>query len=93
MNYNFISIRLSILFAAICLCGCSSLPKVERVDIDQRIDISGRWNDIDSQKVAAAMIADCLSSPWINRYSSSRGRQPDIIIGIVVNRTYEHINI
>jgi len=94
MKYNVEGLVLLVVFAVVCLCSCSSLPKVERVAIDRRVDISGRWNDIDSNTVSSSMIADCLSSPWINRYMSRHGgKRPDIIIGTVVNRSYEHINI
>ena len=35
--------------------GCSN-RKVQRVDPEERIDLSGRWNDTDSKMTASAMI-------------------------------------
>ena len=94
MKYDLAAARLIILLTAVCLWGCSSLPEIERVHIDAELKISGRWNDIDSNKVSGAMIADCLNSPWSSRYSSShRGKRPDVIIGRIFNRSHEHINI
>ena len=43
--------------------GCSSGTKVTRVDPNIVTDLSGRWNDTDSQEVAKAMIKEALSYP------------------------------
>ena len=76
------------------LLGCSSNPKVNRIAFDKASDISGRWNDTDSRMVSAAMIDDCAIHPWLSSYRSSHnGRKPDVIVGMVVNRSHEHINV
>ena len=74
----------------IFLAGCGT--KVTRMDVDEVKDLSGRWNDTDSRMVAQAMIDSCLNHPWLTQYISRTGKQPDIIVGEVRNRSSEHIN-
>ena len=87
----FIFISFSCIFM---VTACSSKPIVKRVEVDKTVDLSGRWNDTDSRLVAGEMIADCLNRPWINKFIlSHKGRNPDVIVGTVVNRSHEHISI
>jgi len=72
------------------LAGCGT--KVQRIDVEETRDLSGRWNDTDSRLVAEAMIEDCLSRPWLPEFRGRSGKKPDIIVGQVVNRSSEHIN-
>ena len=65
------------------LSGCAT--KVTRIDVGEVRDLSGRWNDTDSQLVAEAMIQDCLNRPWLGEFSTRHGRRPDLIVGQVVN--------
>lgn len=70
-------------------CGKS----VKRIGVEEVKDISGRWNDTDSRLVAEEMIRDCLDRPWITDFSASHaGKRPDIIVGRIRNKSYEHIN-
>ena len=73
------------------LAGCASL-KVDRVDVDKTVDLSGRWNDTDSRLVSEEMINDVLSRPWIDRFRAGRRNNPVVIVGSVRNRSDEHIN-
>ena len=76
------------------LTGCALTPKVDRMAVDTTVDISGRWNDADSRMVADEMIKDCLKRPWLGRFSNSHaGRIPTVIVGMVRNRSHEHINV
>jgi hypothetical protein len=59
---------------------------------DSQIDLSGRWNDVDSQMVATAMINDVVSRPWISDFTVVAKRKPVLIIGDVKNRSDEHID-
>ena len=70
--------------------GCQT--KVDRVDPDEVIDISGRWNDIDTQSVANEMIADIAKRPWIEEYTAKNGKKPVVIVGTIRNKTSEHID-
>ncbi len=82
---------LAILVVVLLLAGCASL-KVDRVDVDKTVDLSGRWNDTDSRLVSEEMISDVLSRPWIDRFRAGRGNNPVVIVGSVRNRSDEHIN-
>lgn len=69
--------------------GCSRT--VTRVSPDQQIDLSGRWNDTDSKMVAEEMIKDVLNRPWRSNFSDAEGRKPVVIVGIIQNKSAEHI--
>jgi hypothetical protein len=53
--------------------------------------LSGRWNDTDSKLVAEEMIKDVLTRPWRGNYKIESGKNPVIIVGIISNKTSEHI--
>ncbi len=73
------------------LNGCGS-RKIARVDPSETIDLSGRWNDSDSRLVSDEMIGDLLTSAWIPRYLKSNDKRPVIVVGLVENKSHEHIN-
>ena len=68
-------------------CGRS----VTRVSPDQQIDLSGRWNDTDSKLVAEEMIRDVLARPWRSDFYNAMNKKPVVIVGIVSNKSSEHI--
>lgn len=72
------------------LFACAT--KVERMDNRLIKDVSGRWNDTDSQMVAAEMIQDCLNSGWYTKATTRLGKEPVVIVGSVANDSMEHIN-
>lgn len=73
------------------LVGCAK--RVERIEPDEVIDLSGRWNDTDSRLVSEEMIADCLNHPWITLYTTKYGQAPVVIVGGIRNMSHEHIAI
>lgn len=77
------------LAALVAIPGCKT--KVERVATEEVIDLSGRWNDTDSQLVSAEMIGDLASRPWIEAYTAQNGQKPVVIVGTVRNKSSEHI--
>lgn len=77
------------LAAVVVLPGCKT--KVERVAVDETIDLSGRWNDTDSQLVSAEMISDLANRPWIEEFVAQHGKKPVVIVGPVRNLSSEHI--
>ncbi|MCB1161648.1 MAG: penicillin-binding protein activator LpoB [Candidatus Krumholzibacteriia bacterium] len=91
MKRNPILLVAVLALAAVTLLGGCSKTQVTRVDTDTTIDMSGHWNDADSRMVADAMIADCLSSPWLNRHAMAEGKNPVVIVGSIRNKTTEHI--
>ena len=81
------------LAAGLALTGCGSGTKVTRVDTGVVTDLSGRWNDTDSRLVAETMVKEALNYPWLDNYTKSKGRQPVVVVGTVMNRSHEHINV
>lgn len=79
------------IFSIAILFGCSQRT-VTRVSPDQQIDLSGRWNDVDSKMVANKMVQQFLNSPRYQQYSSDNGKTPAIIVGYIKNKTSEHID-
>lgn len=76
------------------LTACSTAPKIERMEPDTTVDISGKWNDTDSRLVAEEMIEDCLNRPWVEKFEQRhQQRTPAVIVGTVKNRSHEHINV
>ena len=82
---------ITLITALIVLFACETV-KVSRVDVAEQIDLSGEWNDTDSQLVSKEMIADALSRPWIDEFVSKKRQKPRVIVGTVKNRSHEHIN-
>jgi len=77
--------------ALAALAGCQT--SVSRVSTDEVIDLSGRWNDSDSQIVSREMIQDALSHRWLDDFESKGlGRIPVIMVGDIRNHSSEHIN-
>ncbi len=70
-------------------CG----TKVTRVSPDKVIDLSGRWNDTDSRLVAEEMVKEALSRPWVDNFGQKHHKRPTVIVGTVLNRSHEHINV
>ena len=77
----------------ICALAISSCARktVTRVNPDQQIDLSGRWNDTDSRLVAEEMTQDALGKNWRSNFVDKNGKNPVIIIGIITNKSHEHI--
>ena len=73
------------------LGGCST--QVTRVDVDEVHDLSGIWNDTDSQLVAKEMINDMMGHNWQNNFYKKNKRLPTVIVGTINNLSHEHINV
>ena len=76
----------------VALCACASTPRVTRTASDDAIDVSGYWNDTDSQMVSSEMVNDSLGRVWIDDWRGATGDKPTVIVGAVRNRSSEHIN-
>lgn len=74
------------------MAACASTPKVTRTDVNQVIDLSGNWNDTDSQLVSKEMITDVVARPWIDEFLQKKQNKPRVIVGTIVNKSHEHIN-
>ncbi len=73
------------------ITGCGPTRTVQRTAVDQTIDLSGRWNDTDSQEVAGQIVNDVLGRPWLSDYMMEQGRKPVVVVGPVQNKSSEHI--
>lgn len=82
-----------IVFAALALfCLSCQTRSVTRVAPETQMDLSGRWNDSDSRIVADKMINELLTSPKFKAYAEELGRKPAIVVGLIRNKTSEHID-
>ena len=72
--------------------GCSK-KVVTRIDPNETVDLSGRWNDTDSRLVSEEMIYDCLNSPWLPKFNQSGSNSPTVIAGSIRNKSLEHIAV
>ena len=72
-------------------CSCGSRT-ITRVDSSEVIDLSGEWNDTDSRLVSEEMIGDMLTSGWTMDFTRSQDKRPVVVVGLVSNKTHEHIN-
>jgi len=85
----------TILAIAACVVGMSLFTscarKVTRVATDAQIDISGRWNDTDSRLAAEELTDQILSGNWLTDFEQEKGKKPVVIVGLVRNKSHEHI--
>jgi penicillin-binding protein activator len=79
------------IFVFIILASCQT-RSVSRIDPNKEIDLSGRWNDVDSRKVADQMIFELFESETFKSYSKALNRKPVVVIGTIKNKTSEHID-
>jgi len=93
MNWSLFSTKTSAVLLALALFASGCATSVERVNVDKTIDLSGAWNDTDSQLVSEEMIKDVLGQVWITEFSQTKKRQPAVIVGEVRNLSHEHINV
>lgn len=90
-------LRAALALAAVTISGgCAT--QVTRISPDQQVDLSGRWNDVDSRQVADAMVRQSFESDagasWAVQYMQAHGgRRPTVIVGTVRNRSMEHIPV
>jgi uncharacterized protein (TIGR02722 family) len=66
---------------------------VTRLETDQVTDLSGRWNDTDSRMVSETMVTDCLNHPWLSEHLRDASKNPAVIVGIIRNKSSEHIPV
>jgi uncharacterized protein (TIGR02722 family) len=94
MTYRWSALLVALTVAAAAVVGCGPRGKtVERIDPNEEIDLSGRWNDTDSKLVAEKMINDCLTKRWRADHWEKFKTRPVVIVGQVRNKTTEHIAV
>ena len=84
--------RIPVIFFLLALAGCQT-RQVTRIDPSTEIDLSGRWNDTDSRKVADQMIFDLFDSDSFKKYAKDKTTgKPVMVVGTIRNKTSEHID-
>ncbi|MCB0613392.1 MAG: penicillin-binding protein activator LpoB [Phaeodactylibacter sp.] len=73
------------------LLGVSCNRQVQRIETDTTVDLSGRWNDTDARLTAAELVTEIMGRPWLERHVSKTGSEPVVIVGMVENKSHEHI--
>lgn len=86
-------LALLLLVSFVFLSGCGKEKRVTRINPDVITDLSGRWNDTDSQMVAETMVKEMTRQPWLENFTSKTGKPPVVIVGRVLNKSHEHINV
>ena len=75
--------------AIFTLAACSH--KVSRIDPSETPDINGSWNNTDSRLTAEQMINESLTDKWLSEHLQTKGKKPVVIVGMVTNKSHEHI--
>lgn len=84
---RFIVCILSVFFLVSC-----NKTSVKRIDNGDIVDFSGYWNSTDSRLVAETMIRESVDHPWVHEYMQKKEKKPVVVVGLVHNKTAEHIN-
>jgi uncharacterized protein (TIGR02722 family) len=64
---------------------------VTRIEPGETPDINGSWNNTDSRLTAEKMINQCLGEAWLVNHIQAKGKKPVVIVGMVNNKSHEHI--
>ncbi|RZK77750.1 MAG: penicillin-binding protein activator LpoB [Pedobacter sp.] len=91
MQFNKIKSTLAISLMVLMISSCSR--QVTRINTENAADISGRWNVTDSRLVAEEMTKSVATGKWLSSHLESKaGKKPTIIVGLVQNKSHEHID-
>lgn len=83
--------KMSCVALAFFIFSACNKHTVTRVSPDQQIDLSGRWNDIDSRMVAEEMVKDAINRQWRTDFVNKTTKKPVMIVGMITNKSHEHI--
>ena len=72
------------------LASCSNRT-VTRIDPATQIDLSGNWNNTDSRLTAKEITGQILNEKWIVNHVAAKGKKPVVIVGMITNKSHEHI--
>jgi uncharacterized protein (TIGR02722 family) len=84
-----IAFSLLILASLTLVSACNRT--VTRIDPNTSTDLSGRWNDTDSRLVAEELTKQALNEAWRANFMAANKRLPVIIVGVIQNKSSEHI--
>ena len=79
--------------AVLVIAITSCARQVTRINTDSAPDISGNWNVTDSKLVADEMTKSIIGSKWLPTHLEGKaGKKPTVIVGLVQNKSHEHID-
>jgi len=79
--------------AVLTIAITSCARQVTRINTDSAPDISGNWNVTDSKLVADEMTKSIIGSKWLPTHLEAKaGKKPTVIVGLVQNKSHEHID-
>jgi len=78
-------LRSGLLCALLVLAGCGN--RVEVVDSQIDLHLSGNWNDSDSRAVAEGLAEALTAAPWIAAFTDTHARAPVLRVGRIRVRT------
>jgi len=87
-----IGAALCLTFVAACYSGPSG-PVVHRTSATEEVDLSGKWNDVDSRLVSQEMMKDLLTKPWIDEAREALKAKPRMVVGRIANKSHDHIPV
>lgn len=80
------------LLALVSMMLVNCTRKVSRIDTGTTTDLSGRWNDTDARLTAEELVSEVLAGTWLtDYYKNNNGEKPVVIVGLVRNKSHEHI--
>lgn len=80
------------LLALVSMMLVNCTRKVSRIDTGTSTDLSGRWNDTDARLTAEELVSEVLAGSWLtDYYKNNNGEKPVVIVGLVRNKSHEHI--
>ncbi len=85
------TIILSATLLAIGSSGCSTTT-VSRVDSEEELALTDKWNATDSRLVAEEMTKDMMLFPWFSEHQQKYDTKPTIIVQSIRNKSHEHIS-
>jgi uncharacterized protein (TIGR02722 family) len=79
--------------SALTVINSCTAKKVQRINPDEQIDLSGRWNDSDSKLCADELTQQILLDKWVAGYEKQNNmKKPSLVVGLVKNKSHEHID-
>ncbi len=89
MKLKFLIISLCSVFL-LQACGGTT---VKRVDANEEIALTDKWNATDSRLVADTMMEDMLSFPWYTDFLIKGDERPRVIVQQIRNKSHEHVSV
>ena len=91
MQFKKILTLAAIAVSGIMISSCSR--QVTRINTTDTVDVSGNWNNTDSRMVAQEMTQSVLGAKWLSTHLEAKaGKKPVVVVGLVQNKSHEHID-